>query len=323
VFLSVADAATLKSTLQQLMPDHAGGTFEMTTKGSRLAAEILDNPRPVGGLWLQQLVWGSSKSIGQTSSYDLHSWGATGGYDVPVGKFGSVGLTAAYFYGKDGHPNTQLTSHQYEGGVYWRGAFGPVHGWARATAATVHFDNTRSFSGAVTDGTVSRTADAKWNGRLYSGSAGLSYERRMGRFSLRPNASIEYYKLKEKGYAETGGGDAVNLTVASRSSDEAAVNALLSAGYDLMGTGPDDTWLRLELEGGRREILGGSLGNTVASFKGGDPFTLTPEDRSSGWRGAVRAVGGGPNLNFVAEANAEQQQGQTGLGGRLGLNLAI
>jgi hypothetical protein len=323
VFLNVADAPTLRSTLQQLMPDHAGGAFETATKGSRLAAGILDNPRPVGGLWLQQLVWGTSKSVGQTSSYDLTSWGATGGYDVPVGKLGSIGLTAAYFYGKDGHLSNALASHHYEGGVYWRGALGPVHGWARATAGTVRFDSTRNFTGMVSGDTVSRSAEGKWNGRLYSGSAGLSYEARMGRVSVRPNASIEYYKLKEKGYTETGGGDAMNLTVAARDSDEAAANAMMSLGYDLMGIGPDDTWLRLELEGGRRQILGGSLGNTVAAFKGGDPFTLTPEERTSGWRGAVRAVGGGSNLNFVVEANAEQQQGDTGIGARLGLNLAM
>jgi hypothetical protein len=323
VFLNVADAATLKNTLQQLMPDHAGGAFETATKGSRLAAAILDSPHPVGGLWMQQLVWGTSKSVGQTSSYDLSSWGATGGYDVPIGRLGSVGLTAAYFYGKDGHLNSQLTSQHYEGGAYWRGEFGPVHGWARATAGTIRFDNRRTFSGAVTDGTVTRAADGKWTGRLYSGSAGLSYEKRMGRLTLRPNGSIEYYKLKEKGYTETGGGDAVDLTVAARDSDETAANALVSVGYDLMGTGADDSWFRLELEGGRRQILSGSLGNTVASFKGGDQFTLTPEDRTSGWRGAVRAIGGGPGVNFLVEGNAEQQQGNTGIGGRLGLNLAI
>lgn len=323
VFLNVADAKTLKGTLQQLMPDHAGGAFEVATKGSRLAAAILDSPRPVGGLWLQQLLWGSSKSTGETASYDLGGWGATAGYDVPVGQFGSIGLSAAYLYGKDKHIGNQLASHHYEGGVYWRGAFGPIHGWARATAGTVHFDSTRNLTGTVNGGTVSRSTDGKWRGRLYSGSAGLSYEARMGRLSVRPNGSVEYYKLKESGYAESGGGDAVDLTVASRDSDETAANALLSVGYDLMGTGPDDTWLRLEVEGGRREILSGSLGNTIASFKSGDRFTLAPEDRISGWRGAVRAVGGGPNISFIAEANAEQQQGDTGIGGRLGLNLAI
>jgi hypothetical protein len=145
----------------------------------------------------------------------------------------------------------------------------------------------------------------------------------MGRVSIRPNASVEYYKLKEKGYTETGGGDAVDLIVASRDSDETAANAMLSFGYDLLGMGPDETWFRIELEAGRRQILSGSLGRTLASFRDGDPFTLIPEKRTSGWRGAARGIGGGPNMNFVVEANAEQQQGDTGIGGRLGLNLAL
>jgi hypothetical protein len=323
VFLNVADSATLKNTLQQLMPEHAGGAFETATRGLRLAADILDSPKPVGGLWLQQLVWGQSKSVGQTSSYDLSSWGVTGGYDVPIGKLGSVGLTAGYFYGKDGHLNTQLTSQHYDGGVYWRGIFGPLHSWARATAGTVRFDSRRDLHGVAGDDTVTRSAEGKWNGRLYSGSAGLSYEIRTGRLSIRPNASVEYYKLKEKGYSETGGGDAMNLTVASRDSDETAANGTLSVGYDLLGMGPDDTWLRVELEGGRREILSGSLGNTVAWFKDGQAFALVPEQRTSGWRGAARALGGGTGMSFVAEANAEEQQGQAGIGGRLGLNLAL
>jgi hypothetical protein len=323
VFLNVADAPTLKSTLQQLMPDHAGGAFETAIRGSRLAAQVLDNPHPVGGLWMQQLAWGTSKSVGETSSYDLTSWGAAGGYDVGIGKLGSVGLTAGYFYGKDSHLDDQLASHHYEFGAYWRGEFGPIHGWARATAGTVRFDSTRKVTGTVDGGVVSRTAQGKWDGRLYSGSAGLSYEARMGRLSLRPNGSIEYYKLKEKAYTETGGGDAVNLTVASRNSDETAANLMLSLGYDLLGLGPDDTWLRVEIEGGRREILGGSLGDTVAWFKDGEAFVLAPEDRTSGWRGAVRTLGGGPNMNFLVEGNAEEQQGHGGIGARVGLNLAI
>ena len=96
VFLNVADSAALKDTLQQLMPDYAGGVFETATKGSRLAGEILSDPHPISGLWLQQVAWGSSKSIGNTSSYDVSGWGATAGYDVSLGRFASVGVTAAY-----------------------------------------------------------------------------------------------------------------------------------------------------------------------------------------------------------------------------------
>ena len=148
----------------------------------------------------------------------------------------------------------------------------------------------------------------------------------MGRLSLRPNVSVEYYKLSEKGYTETGGGDAFDLSVKDRTSDETAANALLTLGYDLIRadfTTDDNAWARVELEGGRRDILSGRLGDTVASFKNGNPFTLSPEQRTSGWRGAVRVAGGGSGLGFVAEANAEQQQGDMSLGGRVGLTMGF
>ena len=73
------------------MPEHAGGVFETATKGSRLAAGVLADPRPLDGLWFQQVAWGSSKSIGDTASYDLEGWGATMGYDVRSAPLGRVG----------------------------------------------------------------------------------------------------------------------------------------------------------------------------------------------------------------------------------------
>jgi uncharacterized protein with beta-barrel porin domain len=322
-FLSASDNVGVKDTLQQLLPEHAGGVFETATKGSRLAAQILADPRPISGLWLQQVAWGSSKSIGKTSSYDVNGWGATAGYDVSLGKVGSVGLTAAYLWGKDGRHSNELISSHYEGGVYFRGGTGPFHAWARATVGTINFDSKRNFSAIVAGQPVTRTASGSWNGTLYSGTAGVSYEAHAGRLSIRPNASLEYYKLSEKGFTEGGGGDGFDLTVRSRNSNETAANAMLSFGYDFLGRDPDSAWLRFELEGGRRQILSGSVGNTVASFGTGNPFTLTPEDRTSGWRGGARIVGGGPTNSFVVEANAEQQQGHVSLGGRAGVTFAF
>ena len=328
VFLNVADSATLKATLQQMMPDHAGGAFEAATKGSRLAGEILSDPRPISGLWLQQVVWGSSKSIGKTSSYDVTGWGVTGGYDVALGNFASVGVTAAYLWGNDGHLSNDLMSNHYEGGVYFRAGSGPLRAWARATAGVINFDSKRNFASTVTGQTVAATAAGSWKGHIYSGTAGVSYEARAGALSIRPNASIEYYKLTERGYTETGGGDAFDLTVDGRTSDETAANALLTLGYDFMGANgldpeTDSGWARVEIEGGRRQILSGTLGDTTASFKNGTPFTLSPEQRTSGWRGALRVAGGGSGLTFVAEVNAEQQQGDMSLGGRAGIKLGF
>ena len=322
VFLTAADSSTLKGTLQQMLPDHAGGAFEAATKGSRLTADLLADPMPLNGLWLNQVAWGSSKAIGDTSSYDVNGWGVTGGYDQPLGKIASVGVTATYLYGRDGHGSSELISNHYEGGVYARGGNGPLRAWARATAGTIDFDSTRNFAATVGGATVMRVADGKWSGRVYSGAAGLSYDLRMGRLSLRPHASIEYYKLTEKGYTETGGGGALDLTVRKRSSDETAANALLALGYDF-GSRDSDSLVRFEVEGGRREILSGSLGRTTASFGDGDPFTLDPEQRTSGWRGALRFLAGGSPLAFAAEANAEEQQDKVSLGGRVSVSFSF
>ena len=140
-----------------------------------------------------------------------------------------------------------------KGGVYLLGGSGPLRAWGRATIGTINFDSKRNFGAAATSNgqTVTRTADGSWKGTLYSGTAGLSYEARMGRFSIRPNATIEYYKLKEDGYSETGGGDAIDLTVQSRDSKESAANALLTLGYDLMRVDPegDGGWARVRARG--------------------------------------------------------------------------
>ena len=224
---------------------------------------------------------------------------------------------------KDSKHDNELMSNQYEGGLYWRASFGRLHAFARGTAAHISFDGTRVFTGTADGSTVTRTAEGRWNGRLFSASGGLSYELRSGRFTARPIALVEYYRLKEKGYAESGGGPAFDLTVDGRTSDEAAASASLALGYDFIGREPDAGFLRLELEGGRRQILSGALGKTVARFEGGQPFTLTAEERTDGWRGGVRLAGGGRGFAIAGEVNAEQQQGEVSIGGRVGLQFSF
>ena len=328
LFLGINDNGSLTDTLQQLLPEHSGGAFESVTKGSRLIAGILSDPRaPIldrgdFGVWLQQVAWGTSKSVGATSSYDLTGWGASGGLEYHLGAIGNLGVSLAYLSGKDSKGDNELISSQYEGGVYWRGGSGPLRGFARATAARINFDGTRTLTTDIGGTAFTRSAEGDWTGRLFSAMAGVSYEARMGKLSLRPSASVEHFKLTEKGYSEIDGGDAFNLTVGKRSSDETAVNGLLTIGYDLLSVDPESAWLRVELEGGRRQIISGSLGKTSAAFAGGNPFTLTPEDRTSGFRGALRLIGGGPSISVVGEVNAEQQQGKASVGGRLGVQFA-
>ena len=325
-YLAVTDGSTLTGNLRQMLPDHAGGTFEAVTSGSRATARILSDPNGIYrtkdgrlGFWLQQVAFGSAKSVGSTASYDITGWGAGGGLEY-LSDIGAFGGSFAYIHGSDsGGANNAVDSDQFELAAHWRGQWGPLLSFARLSAARIKFDGTRHFE----SGDVTRTADGKWNGTLMSATAGAAYQIDMGRFSLRPAVGIDYYRLKEDGYSETGGGDAFNLTVLGRTSDELTANGTVTAGYDFGNLNKEDGWVRVELEGGRRQIMGGSLGDTTAYFKGGDRFTLVSEDRTNGWTGRARLYGGTDTFRVGGEFGAEEQQNHVAISFRATVNFVL
>jgi uncharacterized protein with beta-barrel porin domain len=325
-YLAVTDGSTLTGNLRQMLPDHAGGTFEAVTSGSRATARILSDPNGIYrtkdgrlGFWLQQVAFGSAKSVGSTASYDITGWGAGGGLEY-LSDIGAFGGSFAYIHGSDsGGANNAVDSDQFELAAHWRGQWGPLLSFARLSAARIKFDGTRHFE----SGDVTRTAGGKWNGTLMSATAGAAYQIDMGRFSLRPAVGIDYYRLKEDGYSETGGGDAFNLTVLGRTSDELTANGTVTAGYDFGSLNKEDGWVRVELEGGRRQIVGGSLGDTTAYFKGGDRFTLVSEDRTNGWTGRARLYGGTDTFRVGGEFGAEEQQNHVAISFRATVNFVL
>ncbi len=326
VFLDIADGDRFRKQLRQMLPDHAGGAFEAVTMGSRATASFLADPNaPFAdqgrwGYWIQQVGVGTSKSLGDTASYDVYGWGISTGAEIKS-RFGGFGVSLAYLYDSDadGGTDNKVDANQYEAALYWRGSWGPLSAHARGSIAQVDFKGTRKFEGSIGTENVERIAKGSWNGRMVSAAAGVSYELYFGPFSLRPAAAVDYYKLREGGYSETGGGDAFNLTVDSRTSDELALSGTIAAGIEFGGADKDSGWVRIEAEAGRRELVGGSLGSTTAHFTGGSNFTLLPEERTSGWVGKLRAVGGGNGFRIGGEASAEQQQGRAALALRANL----
>nr|WP_047165902.1 autotransporter outer membrane beta-barrel domain-containing protein [Sphingomonas sp. Y57] len=330
VYLETYDGDAFRKKVRQMLPDHAGGAFETVTMGSRATAGFLADPNApfadMGkwGYWIQQVGWGTSKSLGDTASYDITGWGVATGGEIKT-DLGSFGISLAYLYGKDadGGTDNKVDAGQYEIGAYWRGYWGPFQGWTRASYAHVDFKGERVFQGSLGNDTVERRAKGRWNGKLISAAAGAAYTLQMGSFSVRPKAAVDYYRLKEDGYAEKGGGDAFNLIVSGRKSDELAVSGTVAAGFDFGGQNEEAGWFRIEAEGGRRELVGGSLGSTTARFNGGNAFTLEPEKRTSGWIGKLRAVGGGNGFQIGGEAGAEEQQGRAAISLRASLVVGL
>ncbi|PZU09819.1 autotransporter domain-containing protein [Sphingomonas sp.] len=329
-FLDITDGDDFRRSLRQMLPDHAGGTFELASLGSRATARILADPRGPfkdkgrWGYWISQIALSTTKSVDDTAGYSVGGWGLSTGGEYKTG-LGNFGLSVGYVAGRDNDRGTDNDVHanQWELAAYWRGTWAGLSAYARASAGRIDFKSARSFTGNTGSEAVTRSTKGSWNGNLASAAGGVSYEMVSGSFSLRPIASVDYYRLKEDGYAESGGGQAFDLIVASRKSDELAVTGSVAAGLDFGGYDQDSGWLRIEVEGGRRQLVGGSLGSTTAHFADGQTFALVPEDRTSGWVGKLRATGGNSMFRVGSEFNAEQQQGRAALSLRANLQFDL
>ena len=330
VFLDITDGNQFRQQLRQMLPEHEGGLFETVTSGSRALARHLADPKGPfkdegdWGYWVAQAGWGTSKSLGDTASYDIGGWGISLGAERKTG-IGNFGASVGYLNGKDGNGSNfnEVRSNQFEGAAYWRLRSGGWAAHARVSGAPISFKGSRIFLAELAGEAVEKTAKGSWDGMLWSASGAVAHEIRTGHLSLRPAVAVDYYRLKEDGYAETGGGDALNLTVAGRTSDELAVSGTAAVGLDFGGAHENDSWYRFELEGGRRQIVGGALGVTVAQFKNGTPFTLVPDERTSGWVGRLRAAAGASGFQVGGEVSAEEQQSHMALAVRVSLRLGL
>lgn len=319
VFLGITNGDAFRAAVGQLLPDHAGGAFEGISLGTRALARQMQDPQgPIAqsGRFttsVNMAVWGSDRNTGQSAAYKLsgYAWSAGAEYLTGVGRFGA---TVAYML--NNHKNgavSEVKGNALEVAAHWRGKFGPVSGFARGSIGTANFDGERNFVGAAGSETVRRKMEADWDGKFVTFAAGAAIEGGSQFFFFRPGVTVDYVRLKEDGYTETGGED-LNLTVAGRTSDEMAVNGSLTLGVDFLGMqARDETWFRMETEGGWRQIVSGGIGSTTAHFEDGDDFTLTADEAKSGWFARLRAIGGSSGFTMGGEVSAEDRHGRVDL----------
>ncbi|UAK24090.1 autotransporter domain-containing protein [Sphingomonas nostoxanthinifaciens] len=325
LFLSFGDRDSLLLRYRQMLPDHAGGVFDVLSQGVRNLAPS-ENVTPwakLGGLslWAQQGYWNATQDSVNTPGYTSMGWGLTAGGDVAIGSFGRVGLSVGYIFGDTTDAShTAVTSNDFQGGLYWLGDWGGFHLSASGSAGYVRNTGKRYLTSNDVNNPTLFTSVGKWNGLLISGIGKASYEAKLGHFFLRPTGTVSYIKLHEDGHGDSGGGSAFDLIVNARNSDELAATGTVAAGIQWGGNGDiEAATVRLELEGGRRQIVGGTIGSTTAHFADGASFTLLPEDRDSGYVGTARVSVGNGNFRFVGSASTETRSGYHTIVGRIGL----
>jgi uncharacterized protein with beta-barrel porin domain len=180
---------------------------------------------------------------------------------------------------------------------------------ARVAGDYLSVSSDRVVQTAGADGLgVTRTATGHWSGYGVNGRIKASYEIHIRNAYLRPQASVDYFRLKEGSYSESGGGDAVDLAVNSRTSSRLSGFAGVAMGA-VWGEG--DASYGPELLVGYRDVAKETLGDTTAQFlSGGDPFTLRA-DQLGGQGFAARLSYKGENGSggLAVEGGAELRDG--------------
>jgi hypothetical protein len=313
--LSQTTESGVSNLYNQLLPNHSASIFNTIAASVEAMSRPLDDRQdPVGGgFWMQETNAGVFQNgRNNDPGYKAWSFGAVAGYEVPKTPLGILGVTFGastnQIYADAVDPSEDLHANLVDAGAYWRMTRGGFSANLHVGADYVQVSSTRVIEVLGGDGlAVSRAADGHWNAWGINAHAMASYEAHLGKTYIRPLVSVDYIRLAEGGYTETGGGDGLDLAVDPRTSSRLSAFAGVAVGTLY---GPDHTWGPEALIG-YRSVTNEVLGNTTARFAaGGDPFTISSDD-ISGSGAAVHLSLRGENGSggFAVETGAEQRDG--------------
>ena len=227
----------------QASVDGALGAVGTHLENARLSQER------TGGAWLQQVNhFADRERDGLSEQFRGFGFGFTGGLDTSWGPFHAIGANLGFsstqvedVVGVD-EPLNIVT---YQIGAYAGAEHNKFSLDLYAGAGISDIESNR----LVRFGDFSSTTQGDWNATHINGSARLGYTTEIGdRFWVRPTVGVDYLRLDEEAFRETGD-PGLALGVESRVSDRAGATALLNVGALFNGA---RTWIRPSLRGGFR-----------------------------------------------------------------------
>ncbi len=245
--------------------------------------------------------------------YKGWSFGAVGGYEIPRTPLGILGVTFGastnQIYPDKTEATENLHATLFDAGAYWRMTTGGFSANARLAGEYIRVTSDRVVAVLGGDGlAVNEISHARWSGWAVNAGGMASYEAHLGRnVYVRPQVNIDYIRLVEGAYDESGGGPGMDLAVGSRTSSRLSAFAGVAVGALY---GPDKSW-GPEVLVGYQGVANQVLGDTTARYvAGGDYFTLHA-DNISGQGPAARLSVKGENGSggFALESGAEARDG--------------
>lgn len=330
-FLNQTTRDGYRDLYDQMLPDQGEGLFAaLQSVNQQISAATMVRPDPgdrygPDSIWVQEINSLTRRDTDQTLGSDTQAFGFVAGYEAMGDAGGALGLTLAYTSVEEhdtvAKVGEQTTASFIQTGAYWRRSVG---GWRFNSGGGVgygFFKGDRRFiapdnnADGVADLILKNNAD--WKGLTANAFAGVAYEQKFGRFFARPEGRVDYVWLREGKRAETGGGDGFDLTVNKRTSSNLSGELGLVVGADF----GKNVWWRPELRVGYRQTLAGSVGDTVAHFNGGNPFTLAALNDKDGAITAGFALRAGTPMSYLGieggvEATKKQKRYNLRLAGR-------
>ena len=317
--LQIYDTPTLRGRFNELLPNYAGGTFDVVTRASRLAAKHLDDDSTMFSIsdsaaWIEPIVFTGTRTFGDTPGFKSSGGGLSMGYEK-VTPLGNIGLTLAWLTGDAKSATYQsVKTNAFQIGTFWRKSSGNFYIWGRGSLGRESFKSSRTFFGqyttttqnAVTTSNFTYAANGHWAGWSAALTGGASYTVPMGdHFSLRPRGFLEYDRLQENRYIETGD-TPIALTVGKRTSSQTVATTTLAALWSAGPSNHEGRPFTVELEAGRRTWLAGNLGTTTATFETGDTFSINGGHLPSAWVGQFSIMQGGLDYTWKVGTDIER-----------------
>lgn len=254
---NIGTSGEFYAAYNQLMPEFGAAARQFVlanTDGAVGAvANHLDSVRrsqdEPGGAWIQQFAYFADRDLaGLSEQYRGGGFGFAAGLDKAIGPFHAVGVNVGFasteiedVVGIDEPLDvTTLIAGLYAG--YERGNLG-IDGWFGG--GLNQFEQNRIVR--VGDFIGQSTGD--WDGTHINGGVRVGYDMNFGeRYWARPVASLDYMRLSEDGFEETGD-LGVALSVMDRTSDVGSFAALMNFGAEYNGR---RTWVRPSVRVGYR-----------------------------------------------------------------------
>lgn len=258
---NLATAGEFYSAYNQLLPEFAAASRQFVVANSDGATGAVGNhldaarrsPDKPGGVWIQEFAYFADRDLaGLSEQYRGEGFGFTGGIDTELGPFHAVGINLGFasteiedVVGVD----EPLDVTSVLAGLYAGFASGNLGIDAYLGGGFNQFEQNRR----VVVGDYSGRSTGDWDGTHISGSLRAGYDISMGsRFWARPVVSLDYLRLTEGAYEETGDAG-IALSVDKRTSELGSVSGLLNFGAEFNGR---RTWIRPSIRVGyRNEFL--------------------------------------------------------------------